>query len=45
MDGECSQCSTIANTEGNGKICLPVERLLDALKSLAEQHIEFDING
>lgn len=45
-DGECTQCSTItiANTEGNGKICLPVERLLDALKSLPEQLIEFDIN-
>lgn len=45
-DGECTQCSTLAvvTAEGNGKICLPAERLLDALRNLPEQPIGFTIN-
>lgn len=45
-DGECTQCSTLAlaTAEGNGKICLPADRLLDALKNLPEQPIGFTIN-
>lgn len=45
-DGECTQCSVLAleTAEGNGKICLPAERLLDALRNLSEQPIDFIIN-
>lgn len=45
-DGECMQCSTLSVTvaEENGKICLPADKLLDALRSLPEQSIEFTIN-
>lgn len=45
-DGECTQCSTLSVTaaEGNGKICLPAERLLEALKNLSEQPIGVTIN-
>ncbi len=45
-DGECTQCSTLSVTtvEGKGKICLPAERLLDALKNLPEQPIGVTIN-
>lgn len=45
-DGECTQCSTlsVATAEGNGKICLPAERLLDALRNLSEQPVGFTIN-
>lgn len=45
-DGECMQCSTLPVTtaEENGKICLPADKLLDALRSLPEQPIEFTIN-
>lgn len=45
-DGECMQCSTLSVTTGeeNGKICIPADKLLDALRSLPEQAIEFTIN-
>ncbi len=45
-DGECLQCSTltVATAEGNGKICLPADRLLDALRNLPDQPIGFTIN-
>lgn len=45
-DGECTQCSilSLAMTEGDGKICLPADRLLDALKNLSEQPIAFTID-
>ena len=45
-DGDCFHCSTlaVATAEGNGKICLPAERLLDDLKNLPEQPIGFTIN-
>lgn len=45
-DGECTQCSKLEleTAEGNGKICLPAERLLNALKNLSEQPIDFTIN-
>lgn len=45
-DGECFQCSTIpvAITKGSGKVCLPADRLLNALKNLPDQLIGFTIN-
>lgn len=45
-DGESIHNSTlaVANIEGTGKICVPADRLLDALKNLPEQPIGFTIN-
>lgn len=45
-DGECMQHSTLSVTtaEENGKICIPADKLLDALRSLSEQLIEFTTN-
>lgn len=45
-DGECFQSTTmpVATAEGNGKICLPADRLINALRNLPEQPIGFTIN-
>ena len=45
-DGECFQCSTIAVAiaKGSGKICLPADRLLNAIRNLSDQLIGFTIN-
>lgn len=45
-DGECTQCSIIPLTkaEGQGKFCLPTDRMLAALKNLPDQPIAFHID-
>lgn len=45
-DSECTQSSTleVATAEGNGKICIPAERILNALRNLPDQPIGFTIN-
>lgn len=45
-DGECFQHSVlpVATVEGSGKVCLPADRLLNALRNMPEQPIGFTIN-